>query len=77
MIKTFEEWYEESKIEFSTPGIEDELKSAYESALQISKDHFEEEKILIHSYYDMRLKELFGNKEVLIQPTENNGGKLT
>lgn len=76
-IKPFEEYWDESGLEYIVPDMKSEFQDCYNKALAESVNHYEEEKIQIHSYYDMRLRELFGNKNPLVEPSEENGGKLT
>ena len=76
MIKTFDEFWEESGLEFTSEYHKGNFRDAYETALKESKSHYEIEKISLHDYYDKHIKMLMGNDNVF-EGSEENGGKLT
>ena len=69
MIKTFEEWYTD---DLNEPVVQF-IQEGYEGALAESKAHYEMEKIAIHEYYDLKIKELMGTTEEFKGSKKNNG----
>ena len=69
MIKTFAEYQVEITQLFNS-------EAAYNAGVKEASDHFEEEKIKIHEYYDKHIKSLMGNDKVF-QGSEENDGRLT
>ena len=71
-IKTFKEWYGSG---YESEQLADYTHDAYNAGVKAASDHFEEEKVKIHEYYDMRIKELMGGEHK--EPVTENSGKLT
>ena len=71
MIKSFEEW----NVDGEDERTEYFMKTAYEAGVSAASEHFEEEKVAIHEYYDFRIRELMGSapKEPV---DESNNGRL-
>ena len=77
-IKSFKDWIEGVKfIDVHGYNGMGKMNVAYDAGIEESSKHFEFEKLKIHEYYDVKIKELFGNKNPLIEADEKNGGKLT
>lgn len=72
MIKTFEEWVKDNYIELNAIdeegddfpiNIEEQLIRAYQAGVHEAKNHYEEEAIATHEYYDKAFKDFRAEME--------------